>query len=48
MADTEEVLDLYDIAVLLNYERNTTEPRFRHTKLREVAFPGKISNRKKS
>ncbi|KAI4952206.1 hypothetical protein J4E91_003668 [Alternaria rosae] len=40
MMDTEEVLDLYDIAVLLNYERNTTEPRLRHTKLREVAFPG--------
>lgn len=34
------LLDLYDIAVLLNYERSTTEPRLRHTKLREVAFPG--------
>ncbi|CAI9632403.1 unnamed protein product [Alternaria burnsii] len=39
MTDSEEVLDLYDIAVLLNYERITTEPRFRHTRLREVAFP---------
>ena len=40
MMDSEDVLDLYDIAVLLNYERNTTEPRLRHTKLREVTFPG--------
>jgi hypothetical protein len=40
MATEEELLDLYDIAVLLNYERNTTEPRLRHTKLREVALPG--------
>lgn len=31
-----EALDLYDISVLLNYERGSTEPRFRHTKLREV------------
>lgn len=40
MASSDEPLDLYDLAVLLNYERATTEPRFRHTKLREVAFPG--------
>jgi hypothetical protein len=40
MATEEEPLDLYDIAVLLNYERNSTEPRLRHTNLREVAFPG--------
>jgi hypothetical protein len=40
MMDSEHVLDLYDVAVLLNYERSTTEPRLRHTKLREVAFPG--------
>lgn len=40
MTTSEEPLDLYDIAVLLNYERATTEPRFRHTKLREVALPG--------
>lgn len=33
----ENILDLYDIALLLNYERASTEPRFRHTKLREVA-----------
>jgi hypothetical protein len=40
MTTEEEALDLYDAAVLLNYERNTTEPRLRHTRLREVAFPG--------
>jgi hypothetical protein len=40
MTTEEEVLDLYDMVVLLNYERNATEPRLRHTKLREVAFPG--------
>ncbi|KAF9475516.1 hypothetical protein BDN70DRAFT_883624 [Pholiota conissans] len=34
------VLDLHDIALLLNYERASTEPRFRYTKLREVAQPG--------
>lgn len=33
----ETILDLHDIALLLNYERGSTEPRFRHTKLREVA-----------
>ena len=32
----EIVLDLHDISLLLNYERASTEPRFRHTKLREV------------
>ena len=32
----EIVLDLHDISLLLNYERTSTEPRFRHTKLREV------------
>ncbi|EDU41928.1 zf-MYND domain containing protein [Pyrenophora tritici-repentis] len=40
MSDSEEPLDLYDIGVLMTYERNTTEPQLRHTKLREVAFPG--------
>ncbi|KAF5312995.1 hypothetical protein D9619_003611 [Psilocybe cf. subviscida] len=35
-----KVLELYDVALLLNYERGTTEPRFRHTKLREIATPG--------
>ena len=30
------VLELHDISLLLNYERASTEPRFRHTKLREV------------
>lgn len=34
------VLDLHDIALLLNYERATTDPRFRHAKLREVAARG--------
>jgi hypothetical protein len=33
---TVQIIDLYDIALLLNYERAATEPRFRHTKLREV------------
>lgn len=33
----EEIeLELHDISLLLNYERASTEPRFRHTKLREV------------
>jgi hypothetical protein len=30
-------LDLHEIATLLNYERYTTEPRFRYAKLREIA-----------
>ncbi|KAG9240002.1 hypothetical protein BJ878DRAFT_585208 [Calycina marina] len=30
-----EILDLYQISLLLTYERGTTEPRFRHAKLRE-------------
>ncbi|KZV94623.1 hypothetical protein EXIGLDRAFT_736515 [Exidia glandulosa HHB12029] len=32
-----EVLDLYDLALLLSYERYTLEPRFRHTVLFDVA-----------
>ena len=28
------------MAVLLNYERATTDPRFRHAVLGEVAYPG--------
>ncbi|KAJ3851809.1 hypothetical protein EV368DRAFT_42349 [Lentinula lateritia] len=32
-----ETIDLYDIALLLNYERASSEPRFRNSKLREVA-----------
>ena len=40
MADDKNVLDLHDIALLLNYERGVTEPRFRHSKLRELARPG--------
>ncbi|KAJ7082825.1 hypothetical protein C8R43DRAFT_322913 [Mycena crocata] len=31
------MLDLYDISLLLNYERASNDPRFRHAKLREVA-----------
>lgn len=34
---SSEILDLYEIALLLNYERASTEPRFRYSKLREVA-----------
>ncbi|KAJ7058723.1 hypothetical protein C8F01DRAFT_1147017 [Mycena amicta] len=34
---TSEALDLYDIALLLNFERATTEPRFRHAKLVDIA-----------
>jgi hypothetical protein len=40
MAAAIEPLDLVDIAVLLNYERATTEELFRNMKLREIAFPG--------
>ncbi|KII85143.1 hypothetical protein PLICRDRAFT_45285 [Plicaturopsis crispa FD-325 SS-3] len=32
-----EALGLHEISTLLNYERASTEPRFRHAKLREVA-----------
>lgn len=34
----EPFLDLHDLAVLVNYERATTEPRFRHAKLRECSI----------
>ena len=34
--EEEIVLELHDISLLLNYERASTEPRFRRTKLREV------------
>ncbi|KAJ7139215.1 hypothetical protein C8R44DRAFT_659535 [Mycena epipterygia] len=37
MPASEPILDLYDLALLLNYERASAEPRFRHAKLREVA-----------
>lgn len=36
--NTEPFLDLHDLAVLVNYERATTEPRFRHAKLRECSI----------
>ncbi|KZV88139.1 hypothetical protein EXIGLDRAFT_839483 [Exidia glandulosa HHB12029] len=32
-----DALDLYDLALLLSYERFTLEPRFRHTKLVDMA-----------
>lgn len=38
--EVPNVLDLVDIATLINYERTSREPRFRHMKLRDVAFPG--------
>jgi hypothetical protein len=38
--EDSEPLDLVDIAVLLLYEWTTLDPRFQHTKLVEVAFPG--------
>lgn len=31
-------LDLHDLAVLINWERCTQEPRFRGTKLKELVF----------
>ncbi|KAF9475515.1 hypothetical protein BDN70DRAFT_956348 [Pholiota conissans] len=37
--DGGETLDLHDIALLLNYERASTEPRFRHAKLIEAVLP---------
>ncbi|KAF5338805.1 hypothetical protein D9758_012095 [Tetrapyrgos nigripes] len=40
MGSQTELLDLYDISLLLNYERITTEPLFRHARLREIAYPG--------
>ena len=40
MAGEIEPLDLVDIAVLLNYERVKTDPRFSDTELCEIAFPG--------
>ncbi|KAH9897476.1 hypothetical protein F4778DRAFT_743712 [Xylariomycetidae sp. FL2044] len=41
MAESDKtILDLVDVALLLTYERCAHEPRFRHGKLREVAFPG--------
>ncbi|KAJ7474234.1 hypothetical protein FB451DRAFT_1248409 [Mycena latifolia] len=33
---SQDILDLYDLALLLNYERASAEPRFRHAKLREL------------
>lgn len=33
-----DTLDLYDLALLANYERASTDPRFRHAKLREAVF----------
>lgn len=36
-------LDLVDIALLLTYERTSTDPRFRGSKLHEVILPGQFS-----
>jgi hypothetical protein len=37
---TNHCIDLYDLALLINYERTAREPRFRHGKLREVIHNG--------
>ncbi|KAJ7150470.1 hypothetical protein C8R43DRAFT_1005915 [Mycena crocata] len=37
MTSSNEILDLYEISLLLAYERASVEPRFRHAKLREIA-----------
>lgn len=42
MAVSTDALDLHSLAVLMNYERTSglvSDPRFRHTKLREIASP---------
>lgn len=36
-AENQTPLDLYEIALLLNYERASTEPRFRNLKLYDIA-----------
>lgn len=41
---SSDVLDLVDIATLINYERTSREPRFRHMKLRDVVSPGEPTN----
>jgi hypothetical protein len=41
---SEQCLDLFDIALLLNYEKSTSEPRFRNAKLVDYAFPGQETN----
>jgi hypothetical protein len=40
MPPVVQPLDLVDVALLLNYERATTEPRFKNTKLVQVTRPG--------
>lgn len=37
MADNGEVIDLHDLALLLNYERASMDSRFRNAKLTEIA-----------
>ncbi|KAI0158233.1 hypothetical protein GGR57DRAFT_510408 [Xylariaceae sp. FL1272] len=39
-SNSADVLDLVDIAVLLNYEKSKASPHIRHTKLVEVCRPG--------
>lgn len=38
-----QTLDLVDVALLLTYERTSTDPRFRGSKLHEVIQPGQFS-----
>ncbi|KII85146.1 hypothetical protein PLICRDRAFT_94725 [Plicaturopsis crispa FD-325 SS-3] len=40
-----EPLDLHEVSTLMNYERASTEPRFRHAKLRELALDGAFDTR---
>src|SRR5258705_11548565 len=40
ISEVMNILDLHDICLLMNYERATTEPLFRHAKLREVVSGG--------
>lgn len=42
-SDDSQILDLVDIALLLTYERSSTDPRFRGSKLHEVVLPGQSS-----
>lgn len=39
----DTVIDLHDISLLINYERGSTDPKFRHAKLREVATVGEFT-----
>jgi hypothetical protein len=39
-SNVEEVLHLHDISLLLNYERASTDPKFQHAKLMDIAADG--------